>query len=67
MTMKKTIRIQKGQDYFLEVTSLAEYSQQSGWMVISETVEIVLPTGKELEQLNKDLNDGKIVVLPESK
>jgi hypothetical protein len=47
--MEKTIRIQKGQDFFLEVTSLAEYAQQSGWMVTSETVEIVLPTGKELE------------------
>lgn len=58
----KTIKITKGQDPYLEVTALSEYCRQRGWRVVNETVEIILPTGKELEQFRLDVRDGKIVV-----
>lgn len=67
MTKNKTINITRGQDPYLEITALSEYAKQRGWRVVNEVVEIVLPKGKELEQFSQDVQQSKIVVVPEIK
>ncbi len=62
---KKTIRIQKGRDPYIKITALSEYARQRGWKVVNEVVTLVLPRGRELEQFNQDIQDGKIVIVPE--
>ncbi len=67
MTNKKIVRITKGKDSFLKVTPLSEYCLQRGWKIVKEYVEIVPPRNKELKEFEKDVREGKIVVLPEGK
>lgn len=62
---RKTITIQKGQDPYVEMTALSEYCKQKGWRIVNETVEIAMPKGKELEQFQQDVEQGKIVLVPE--
>lgn len=61
----KTTKIQKGTDPYIEITALSEYCRQRGWKVVSETVVIVIPKGRELEQFRQDVRQGKIVVVPQ--
>ncbi len=61
--MKKTIKITKGKDEFIEITALAEYCRQRGYSIIEETVTIKMPTGKELLQLKRDVKTGKIKII----
>jgi len=39
MITRKVIRITRGQDPYLEVTHLADYCQQKGWIVLKEYVD----------------------------
>lgn len=60
---RKTIRITKGRDPYLMVTTLADYCGQKGWKVLKEYVDIVIPTGKEMRQLLEDMRNRKVIVV----
>ena len=55
MTKRKVIRITKGKDPYLTVTTLADYCHQKGWTVVKEYVDIAIPTGQEMRQFLKDM------------
>ena len=57
------VAIVKGIDRYLEMTPLAEYCRQRGWVVLQEYVVIEKPTGKELSKFRRDVKDGKIVII----
>jgi len=61
--MKATVKIAKGTDAFIQMTALSEHCRQKGWVIIEERVTIEMPTGKELRQFNKDIRDGKIIII----
>ena len=63
MKKKPTVTIVKGKDDYLEITPLAEYCRQRGLKVILEAVTIEMPTGKELLRFNRDVRDGKIIII----
>jgi hypothetical protein len=61
--MKPTVKITKGKDSYIEITALSEYCRQKGWAVEQECVTIVMPTGSELRQFNKEVSAGKIKII----
>lgn len=61
--MKNTLQITKGRDPYLDMTALSDYCRQRGWEIITETVTIRMPEGKEREDLQHDLKTGKIRVV----
>lgn len=61
--MKKTIKITKGKDAFLDITPLADYCRQRGFRVIQEVVTIQMPEGRELEDLSEHLKTGRLRVV----
>ena len=63
MSKRKVIRITKGQDPYLMVTTLADYCHQRGWEVLKEYVDIAIPTGKEMREFLADMKDGKVIVV----
>ncbi len=60
---KKRVAIVKGIDGYIEMTPLAEYCRERGWVILEEYIIIEMPTGKELLKFKRDVKDGKIVVL----
>lgn len=65
MTKKKEVmQITKGRDPYLDMTPLAEYCLEHGWRPIKEVVTIAMPEGREMEDLQKHLRAGKILVVP---
>jgi hypothetical protein len=67
MTVRKVIRITKGQDEYLQVTPLADYCRQKGWKVIREYVDIAVPTGNEMRAFLKHMRERKIIVINSGK
>ena len=63
MTKRKVIRIIKGRDPYLMVTTLADYCHQRGWEVLKEYVDIAVPTGNELREFLEHMRDRKITVM----
>lgn len=61
---KETMQITKGRDPYLDMTALSDYCRQKGWRPIKEIVTIMVPEGKELIELQKDIESGKILVVP---
>ena len=63
MAIKKSVKITKGKDRYIEITALSEYCRHRGWRIIEESVIIEMPTGKELLELKKDLRAGTIKII----
>lgn len=61
---KKTMQITKGRDPYLDMTALSDYCREKGYKVVKEIVTIRMPEGKELAELLKDIEAGKILVVP---
>ena len=62
---KNSIAIAKGIDVddYLEITSLADYAREKGWVVVQEFVIIEKPTGSALKRFNKDVKENKIIII----
>ena len=60
---KPTVTIVKGKDSYIEMTPLAEYCLQQGFVIVREEVNIEMPKGKELLRFNRDVKDGKIKIV----
>ncbi len=63
----RTIRVTKGRDAYLKMTPLADYCRQKGWEIVREYVDIRMPEGAELEELRKDVREGRIEVIDPGK
>ena len=60
---RNQVAIAKGIDGYLEMTPLAEYCRERGWVIVEESVTIKMPTGKELLHLQRDVKNGKIKII----
>jgi len=64
MKKRRIIQIATGQNAdSIEHSPLADYSRKKGWKIVREYLDIVLPEGKELKQLERDLEAGIIEIV----
>ena len=62
---KNRIAIAKGiaVDDYLEITSLADYAREKGWVVLQEYLIIAKPSRSALKRFNKDVKENKIIII----
>ena len=60
---KNSIAIAKGLDDYLEMTPLAQYCHERGWVILQEYVIVEKPKGSALKRFNKDVKESKIIVI----
>lgn len=63
--IRNQIAIAKGiqRDEYLDVTTLAEYCRERGWVIAREFVIIEKPKGSTLTRFNKDVKESKIIII----
>ncbi len=62
---RNQIAITKGiqRDEYLDVTTLAEYCRERGWVIAQEFVIIEKPKGSASKRFNNDVKENKIIVI----
>jgi len=62
---RNQIAITKGirSDEYLDITTLAEYCRERGWIIAQEFVIIEKLQGSALKRFNKDVKENKIIII----